>query len=135
MKSLITEVVIKMLVPLFLLFSFYMLFRGHDQPGGGFIGGLTGSIVFILYGMIHGAEATRKVLRFDPLKLIVAGLAVAVVSGSFSLIIGDPYMSALWSEYYLPFFGKPGTPILFDVGVYLLVIGVILKITFTILED
>jgi multicomponent Na+:H+ antiporter subunit B len=135
MRSLISEAVVKMLIPLFMFFSFYMLFRGHNEPGGGFIGGLIGTIVFILHGMIYGAAATRKLMPFDPFRLIFVGLLLAAVSGTFSFLLGDPYLTSLWSGFYLPFFGKPGTPILFDIGVYLLVMGVVLKITFTMLED
>ncbi len=135
MKSLITQAVVKLLLPLFLFFSFYMLFRGHNEPGGGFIGGLVGTIVFILHGMIYGSEATKKLLPFDPLRLIFVGLLLIVISGIFSLLMGGPYMVAFWADYYLPFFGKPGTPILFDIGIYLLVMGVVLKIAYTMLDE
>ena len=135
MKSLITEAVVKMLIPLFLFFSFYMLFRGHNEPGGGFIGGLIGTIVFILHGMIFGAKETQKLMPFDPLRLIFIGLLLVVGSGLISIILGSPFLTAFWGEYYLPFFGTPGTPVLFDIGVYLLVMGVVLKITFTMLDD
>jgi multicomponent Na+:H+ antiporter subunit B len=135
MKSLITQAVVKLLLPVFLFFSFYMMFRGHNEPGGGFIGGLIGTIVFILYGMIYGIAATRKLLPFDPLRFIFWGLLLMVISGLFSLLKGEAYMVAKWADYYLPFFGKPGTPILFDIGIYLLVMGVVLKIAYTMLEE
>jgi len=135
MNSLISQAVVKLLLPVFLFFSFYMLFRGHNEPGGGFIGGLIGTIIFILYGMIYGIEVTRKLLPFDPLQLIFWGLLIIVVSGLFSLLRGQSFMVAIWGDFYLPFFGKPGTPILFDVGIYLLVMGVVLKIAYTMLEE
>lgn len=134
MKSLITKTVIKLLIPLFLFFSFYMLFRGHNEPGGGFIGGLLGAIVFILYGMIYGFESIAKLLHFNPQKLIFFGLMIIAISGLFSFLSEDPYLTSIWMDYYLPFFGKPGTPVLFDVGVYTLVMGIVLKITLTMLE-
>ena len=112
-----------------------MLFRGHNEPGGGFIGGLIGTIVFILHGMIYGQEATRKLLPFDPLRLIFIGLIIIVISGIFSIVQGGIFLESLWAEFYLPFFGKPGTPILFDIGIYLVVVGVVLKIAFTMLEE
>lgn len=124
-----------MLLPLFLFFSFYMLFRGHNEPGGGFIGGLIGTVVLILHGMIHGPEATRKLLPFEPLQLIFWGLLITISSGLLSLLQGQSFMESLWADFYLPFFGKPGTPILFDIGIYLLVMGVVLKITYTMLDE
>lgn len=112
-----------------------MLFRGHNEPGGGFIGGLIGTIVFILHGMIYGPDATRKLLPFDPLRLIFLGLLLIVISGLVSLALGHGFMVGVWADFYLPFFGKPGTPILFDVGIYLLVMGVVLQIAFTMLDE
>lgn len=135
MRSLITQAVARVLIPLFLFFSFYMLFRGHNEAGGGFIGGLIGTIVFVLYGMIYGADKVRELMPFDPIRLIFVGLMLIVFSGMFSFFVGDPYMSAIWFKYYLPFFGKLGTPILFDIGVYLLVMGMVLKIAFTMLDE
>jgi multicomponent Na+:H+ antiporter subunit B len=135
MKSLISQAVVKLLLPVFLFFSFYLLFRGHNEPGGGFIGGLIGTIIFMLYGMVYGIEVTRKLLPFDPLQLIFWGLLIIVISGMFSLLRGQSFMVAIWGDYYLPFFGKPGTPILFDIGIYSLVMGVVLKIAYTMLEE
>ena len=135
MKSLISKAVVKVLIPLFLFFSFYMLFRGHNEPGGGFIGGLIGTIVFTLYGMVYGPESRNKLLSFDPLRFIYVGLLLIIVSAVAGLFAGTSFMGALWADLYLPFFGKPGTPILFDIGIYLVVMGVVLKIAFAMLEE
>jgi multicomponent Na+:H+ antiporter subunit B len=135
MKSIITKTVVKLLIPLFLFFSFYMLFRGHNEPGGGFIGGLIGTIVFILYGMIYGSDDLKKIMLLEPLKLIFWGLAIIVASGFLSYFQSEPFMTSRWAHFYLPFFGKPGTPILFDIGIYILVMGVVLKITVTMLDQ
>ncbi len=134
MSSVITKAVMKLLLPLFLFFSFYMLFRGHNEPGGGFIGGLVGTIVFILHGMVYGPDETRKLLPFDPIRLIFIGLFLVIISGSFSLLMGESFLVAKWLNFYLPFFGRPGSPILFDIGIYVLVLGVVLKITYSMLE-
>ncbi|MFP4366197.1 MAG: Na+/H+ antiporter subunit B [Bacteroidales bacterium] len=132
MKTLISQTAINLLMPLFIIFSFYLLFRGHNEPGGGFIGGLIGSIAFVFHAMVFGSNTTVKVFRLNPIRLIAIGLFVALGSGIIALFFGLPFMSALWADFYLPVIGRPGTPILFDTGVYILVIGVVLRITFSL---
>lgn len=131
MRTPILQTAINLLMPLFFLFSLYMLFRGHNEPGGGFIGGLIGAIAFVFHAMVFNSRVTLKVFRLNPLKLIVTGLFLALLSGIISVFLGDPFMTALWADFYLPIIGRPGTPIVFDIGVYILVIGVVLQITFS----
>jgi multicomponent Na+:H+ antiporter subunit B len=131
MKTPILQTAISLLMPLFIIFSLYLLFRGHNQPGGGFIGGLIGSIGFVFHAMVFDSSVTIKQFRLNPVRLIATGLFVAVFSGILGLFPGDPFMTALWADFYLPVIGRPGTPILFDIGVYILVIGVVLRITFS----
>lgn len=135
MKTVILATAIKLLMPLFIVFSLYLLFRGHNDPGGGFIGGLIGSIGFVFYTMAHGAEVTRKRFKINAIGLIASGLLVAGISGMISIFFGDPFLTARWEDYYLPFIGRPGTPLLFDIGVYILVVGIVLKITLTMSES
>jgi len=135
MKTVILATAIKLLMPLFILFSLYLLFRGHNDPGGGFIGGLIGSIGFVFYTMTYGPKETKKKYRINAMAIIATGLLLAGISGMISIFFGDPFLTARWEDYYLPFIGRPGTPLLFDVGVYILVIGVVLKITLTMSES
>ena len=135
MKTVILATTIRLLIPLFLVFSVYILFRGHNDPGGGFIGGLIGSIAFVFHAMTHGSAVTRKALRMEPLMLIAAGLLASATSTIVSLFVGLEFLTSLWADFYLPVIGRPGTPILFDVGVYLLVFGIVLKVTFTMAEE
>jgi multicomponent Na+:H+ antiporter subunit B len=128
MKTLISVAGIRLLTPLFVIFSLYLLYRGHNEPGGGFIGGLIGCIGFVFHAMIHGPEVTAKKYRLRPISLIATGLLLASLSSLISLLIGLPFMTAIWV-------GGLGTPILFDIGVYLLVIGITLQITFILSED
>lgn len=134
MKTIILATAIKLLMPLFFIFSLYLLFRGHNEPGGGFIGGLIGSIGFVFYTMTYGAEVTKKKYKINAIAIIAIGLFLASISGMISVFFGDPYLTARWEDYYLPFIGRPGTPLLFDIGVYVLVIGIVLKITLTMSE-
>jgi multicomponent Na+:H+ antiporter subunit B len=131
MRTPILQTAINLLMPLFILFSFYLLFRGHNEPGGGFIGGLIGSIGFVFHALVFDSRTTIRKFRLNPVRLIIAGLLTAVSSGIIAMFFGDPFMTALWADFYLPVIGRPGTPILFDIGVYILVIGVVLKITFS----
>ncbi|MGF1585229.1 MAG: Na+/H+ antiporter subunit B [Bacteroidales bacterium] len=131
MKTPIIQTVINLLMPLFFLFSLYLLFRGHNEPGGGFIGGLIGAIAFVFHAMVFDSRETIRIFNINPVRLIAVGLSLAVISGLFALVGGDPFMTALWADFYLPVIGRPGTPILFDIGVFILVIGIVLKITFS----
>lgn len=130
MRTPILQTAINLLMPLFFLFSLYLLFRGHNEPGGGFIGGLIGAIAFVFHAMVFDSRVTLRVFRLNPVRLIAAGLFLALGSGFIAVFVGDPFMTALWADFYLPIIGRPGTPIMFDIGVYLLVIGIVLKITF-----
>jgi multicomponent Na+:H+ antiporter subunit B len=131
MKTPIIQTVINLLMPLFFIFSLYLLFRGHNEPGGGFIGGLIGAIAFVFHAMVFDSKETIRIFNLNPVRLIAVGLSLAVISGLFAVVGGDPFMTALWADFYLPVIGRPGTPILFDIGVFILVIGVVLKITFS----
>lgn len=135
MNTLIVRTVIKFLIPLFFIFSIYLLFRGHHEPGGGFIGGLIAAIPFTFHAMIYGARETKKAFHINTMLLMSVGLLFSASSGVFSLLNGQPFMSSLWADFYLPIFGKPGTPILFDVGVYILVMGIVLRITLNMSEE
>jgi multicomponent Na+:H+ antiporter subunit B len=133
-KTIMLATAIKLLMPLFIIFSLYLLFRGHNDPGGGFIGGLIGSMGFVFYTMTFGSEVTIKTYKINSMALIATGLFLAAASGIISIFYGDIFLTARWEDYYLPFIGRPGTPILFDIGVYILVMGIILKITFSMSE-
>ena len=74
MKSIILIAGTRLLVALLLVFSVYMLWRGHNEPGGGFIGGLIGATGFVLYAIACGAHATREALRVRPEIIAMIGL-------------------------------------------------------------
>jgi multicomponent Na+:H+ antiporter subunit B len=136
-SSLILATAARYLFPLMLLFSVFLLLRGHNSPGGGFIAGLIAASAFALYWIAHGLDAVRQLLRADPLVLVGAGLLLALVSGLPSLATGDAYLTAKWMALEIPGTGEVhlGTPLLFDLGVYLLVTGVSLLIVFTLAEE
>ena len=135
MTSSILQTATRLLMPLLLLFAVFLLLRGHNQPGGGFVGGLVVASSFVLYSIAFGVDAGRRALLVRPATLLGAGLLVALMSGLPAVITGRAFMTALWTELPLgPTTVAIGTPLLFDVGVFLAVIGVVLTIVFTLAE-
>lgn len=132
MKSTILQTASSYLLPILLLFSFFLLLRGHYNPGGGFVGGLVASIAFVLHSFAHGTDSTMKILRYKPLTLIPVGLIVSTLSMFLPVLFGLPVMTGLWLNEPIPVIGMIGTSLFFDIGVYLVVIGVVLTILFTI---
>ncbi|HLV15350.1 MAG TPA: Na+/H+ antiporter subunit B [Xanthomarina sp.] len=136
MKSLILNTISKTLLPLLVLFSVFVLLRGHYLPGGGFVGGLIAAIAFILHAFANGLTETRKILRIHPGFLIPIGLLIATLSALAPIFItGEPLMTGLWYEKDIPVLGKIGSALFFDAGVYFVVVGVCLTIIFTISES
>jgi multisubunit Na+/H+ antiporter MnhB subunit len=122
-------------MPLLLLFAVFLLLRGHNQPGGGFVGGLVVAASFVLYSIAFGVEAARRALLVRPAKLLGIGLLVALVSGLPGVVRGRPFMSAVWTTVEAASgVIHLGTPLVFDVGVFLAVVGVVLTIVFTLAE-
>ena len=124
------------MLPLLLVFSVFILLRGHYLPGGGFVGGLIASIAFVLHAFANGLGDTRKLLRFHPGFLMPAGLSLAFLSGISPMVFSNkPLMTGLWYPHHLPIVGNLGSALFFDIGVYLVVLGVTLTIIFTISES
>lgn len=135
MVSVILATASRYLLPLMLIFSFFLLLRGHNEPGGGFVGGLMAAAAYSLYLVANGVEEAKKLLRTDMLNLIALGLFFAIVSGFISVAYGQNFMTGVWLKEELPVLGKVGTPLLFDLGVYFLVFGITLKIIFHLAEE
>ena len=136
MRSPILSIAAVYLLPLLLIFSVFVLLRGHDEPGGRFIGGLVAAAAFTLYSLAFSVRQALRVLRVSPRLLIALGLILAVISGLIGLALGKPFMTAIWNlDLVLPAIGKLSTVLLFDTGVYFVVLGVVLTIVFTFFED
>lgn len=136
MNSIILRTAIRFLMPVLLLFSLFLLVRGHNQSGGGFAGGLLAAAAFALYSLSYNAAEARRVLRIPPAMLIASGLLVAVGSGLLALLSGQTFLTGMWAYITIPGIGKleVGTPVLFDIGVYLLVFGVTITMVFSLEE-
>lgn len=135
MTSSILQTATRLLMPLLLLFAFFLLFRGHNAPGGGFVAGLVVAAAFVLHAIAFGIDASRRALLVPPPLLLPIGLSVALISGLPSVVLGLPFMTGLWTSIGSgPAAVALGTPLLFDIGVFLAVIGVALTIIFTLAD-
>ncbi len=138
MNSIILRVATRYLVAVLLLFSVYMLLRGHNEPGGGFIGGLIGATGFVLYALGCNTAEAREALRLKPQTIAMGGLGLALLAGLFPALLGDALFTGQWL-----FLGadeeSKGLPVstvlVFDVGVYLVVLGAVLTLVFAMEEE
>jgi multicomponent Na+:H+ antiporter subunit B len=134
-SSSILQTATRFLMPLLLLLAIFLLLRGHNDPGGGFVAGLVVSAAFVLYSIAYGATACRSALLLDPYPLLSAGLLIALGSGLPAVVGGRAFMSARWAEFDIgPMHIVVGTPLVFDIGVCLAVIGVVLTIVLTLAD-
>lgn len=137
MTSLILRTATRFMLPLLFLFSLFLLYRGHNQPGGGFSGGLIAASAFVLYGLAFGATAAKKIFPIQPSALVGTGLLIAASSGLIGMLRGMPFMTGTWVKVIVPDVGtlELGTPVLFDVGVYLVVVGIAVIIILPLMEQ
>ncbi len=138
MNSVILRAGARLFAVLLLIFSIYMLLRGHNAPGGGFIGGLIGATGFVVYAIACGTEDARRALRFDPGSIAGAGLGIALFAGVMAIAFGNNFFTGQWlfigaseTEKGLPL----SSVLIFDIGVYLVVLGAVLSITFALEES
>lgn len=110
--------------------SIYLLLRGHNSPGGGFIGGLGTGMSFILLGLVRGWHKLQEDLPIPPLRVAAFGIFLAILSGCFPMLVGEPFLTNHMFHLNLPLLGEThvGTPLLFDIGVFLLVSCITVKL-------
>jgi multicomponent Na+:H+ antiporter subunit A len=108
-----------------------VLLRGHNEIGGGFVGGLTAALAFAIVSLAHGMERARAKLRLHPLSLAGGGLLLALASGLPGLLLHGDFLRHVWVEAdVLGWHVKQGTTLLFDLGVYTAVLGAVLAFLF-----
>ena len=137
MNSVILIAGARLQVVLLLVFSAYMLLRGHNAPGGGFIGGLIAATGFVVYAIACGTKDARAALRFDPANIAGVGLGIALFAGFMAMFWGDALFTGQWL-----FIGATETDkgitlssvLVFDIGEYLVVLGAVLSIVFALEE-
>ena len=135
MKSVILAALSRLIFGLLLLFSIFLLLRGHNLPGGGFVGGLVAAGAFVLQALAEGFAESRRRLRLPARVIMGIGLLVAITSGILGTFYGYPFLTGIWTTEPLPLLGKLGTPLMFDLGVYLTVLGVTCQVVFSLSEE
>ncbi len=136
MNTLILRTIVPILTSLMVIYSIIVLLSGHNQPGGGFIGGLIAASAFALYGIACGVAPVRRALYFHPISISGFGMFLAALSGFPSLYEHVPYLTGLW---WFPEIAKGvevplSTPLIFDIGVWLVVVGSLVSIALALEE-
>lgn len=129
-RSLILDVVVRVVFHSTVLLGTFLLVTGHDRPGGGFAGGLVVSAGLALHLIAGGVEQVRSVLPVRPWTLVGTGLAIAAATALVPLAAGRPLLDhATWDVHLGPF-GElhTGSALAFDLGVALVVVGMVLMV-------
>ena len=137
MKSLILRTATGYLLPLLVLYAAYLFVGGHNVPGGGFVGGLMVAAAVSLGMLAFDSAAIESLLPISPQQLIGIGLLLVAAAGLAGPLAGSAFLTGKWTEISM-FGGEElfvGTPLLFDLGVFLGVIGVVLTIVTTLFKD
>ena len=128
----------RIVAPLQFALALYFLLRGHNEPGGGFIGGLVAASAILLYGLGFGFREVESKIPISWFNLVLVGLTVAISSGLLSVSLGQPFLTGVWGpELYIPLVGKLklGSVFLFDVGVFVLVMGFGIGLAFAFSDE
>ena len=138
MRSVILTAGARLLVALLLVFSVFMLLRGHNVPGGGFIGGLIGAVGFVVYAIACGTSEAREALRLPPERIAIVGRGITLFSGFMAMVMQEDPFTGQWlfigateTDKGLPL----SSVLVFDIGVYLVVMGAILTLVFALEEE
>jgi multicomponent Na+:H+ antiporter subunit A len=132
-RSVILQTATRLMVGIILVFAAYLLLRGHQEPGGGFAGALVAGTAFALFGIAEGPVKVRLAVRVRPAVIAAAGLATAAVAGLVGLFAAAPFLTGVWWNI-TPHIAV-GTPILFDIGVFMAVLGAILAVLLALEEN
>ncbi|ASQ45748.1 Na+/H+ antiporter subunit B [Legionella clemsonensis] len=132
MNSLILQTAARFLLILMLLFSFWVLLRGHNSPGGGFIGGLIAASAFALYLIAYGVRQFKILLIIELPIILGLGLMCILVSGLIPLLHGKLFLTGIWYSFLSV---NIGSPLLFDLGIYFVVVSSILIILYALEKE
>src|SRR5699024_9878863 len=136
-NDMMLQVSMRVITLLIFAFSFYLFLAGHNNPGGGFIGGLmTASAILVLY-LAFDMETITKAIPFNFTTMIGVGLLFAVFTGIASILFGYLFLTQFFDYFQFPVIGEVEltTALSFDLGVYLVVVGAALTIILAIAED
>ena len=135
--SIFFKFVARVMTPVLILFSLFLLLRGHNAPGGGFVGGLVAAGSIVLMTLAYGPDELRKRLRIDFLRAMFYGILLAAAAGIFGLVLGGSFQEVY---HWAPFIRGVGrleisTPLFFDIGVYIVVVGVTSAIVMAMADE
>lgn len=133
-RSVILETCVRLVFHTVLIFSLYLLFAGHNSPGGGFVGGLTAGAAFVLRYVAGGRAELRAALPIDPGLPLGLGVLLATGTGMVAWLLGGQFLESGVVELELPLLGelKLVSVLAFDLGVYLVVVGLVLTLLRTL---
>ncbi len=132
MNSRIFNTAVRIIFPIQIVVSIIILFRGHNNPGGGFIGGLILAVSIVLKSLTK--EKGKPSLHWNPKFMMAFGLLCALTAGTIPLFIQKPFLTGLWPDLNILGF-IPSTVFFFDLGVYLLVTGMVLQVVQALEEE
>ncbi len=135
-NDIILQTVTKIISFIILMFALHIFFAGHNNPGGGFVGGLLTSGAIVLLLLAFDIKTVANSLPIDFKIMVAVGLLFAVGTGLGSFLFDVPFLTHAFGEFALPILGKVHlhTAVLFDIGVYLVVVGSTMTIIQTIGE-
>ena len=121
----VPAVLVRLLLPIAVVVSFYLFMRGHNQPGGGFVAGLVMSVAFILQYMVAGTQWVEAQMSLRPLRWMGTGLLFATITGLGAMAVGYPFLTTHTWHFELPVLGDIhiASALFFDIGVYAVVVG------------
>ena len=121
----VPALLMSLLFPIVGLLALYLLLRGHDLPGGGFVAGIVMAVGFILQYMAQGTVLTEARLRILPVRWMGTGLLLAAGTGLTAILLGRPFLTSYFSYLEIPLIGAIpiASALLFDIGVFALVVG------------
>jgi len=121
----VPSVIMRWLFPVVTVFAIYLFLRGHDQPGGGFVAGITMSIGFVLQYLAGGTRWVEARLRILPVYWIGVGLLLSLLTGLGAWLFGHPFLTSSFQYLELPLVGRIplASALIFDLGVFVLVVG------------
>lgn len=136
-NNLILQFTAKIVFFIILFFAVHIFFAGHYTPGGGFVGGLLASSAILLLVVAFDLKTVQQLLPINFIYVVGAGLMIALLTATFSMTQGKPFFTHYFDYFTLPLIGKTSlhTAALFDLGVFLVVVGVTMTIIQTIGED
>lgn len=126
MSTVLLRTAVRLIFPLTLIYAVYTALKGHNEPGGGFIGGLMASVAFILFRMTYGRRSLITMLPFHPRLLVSVGLTLALATAVTPLLFGRPLLtSKIWDAFPVGIDTiHLASAVFFDTGVLMVVVGV-----------